>query len=50
MAGISITENLISSNNQVGGKPAEPTVENLGKFCEKILEWASKENSSTNII
>jgi hypothetical protein len=47
MAGISITENMISSNNEVEGKPAEPTVANLGKFCEKILEWASKENSKT---
>jgi hypothetical protein len=47
MAGISITENLISSNNQVNDAPAEPTVANLGKFCEKILEWASKENSAT---
>jgi hypothetical protein len=47
MAGISITENLISSNNKVKDKPAEPTVANLGKFCEKILEWASKEKSKT---
>jgi len=47
MAGISITENLISSNNKVNDKPAEPTVANLGKFCEKILEWASKEKSKT---
>jgi hypothetical protein len=47
-----IAANLISTNNNQGGKgtsakPAEPTLINLGKYCEKILEWASKRNSPT---
>ena len=46
-----IAANLISTNNNEGGKglsrPAQPTLINLGKYCEKILEWASKRNSAT---
>jgi hypothetical protein len=41
--------NLISSNNMVAGKPAEPNLINLGKYCEKILEWASKDTSPTKL-
>jgi hypothetical protein len=41
--------NLITSNNLVAGKPAEPDLINLGKYCEKILEWASKESSPTRL-
>jgi hypothetical protein len=38
-------QNLISTNNQVNKVPAQPTLVNLGKYCEKILEWASKQKS-----
>jgi hypothetical protein len=44
---IPIVINLISTNNEVQGKPAEPTLINLGKYCEKILEWSSKKTSKT---
>jgi hypothetical protein len=49
---VNIAANLISTNNKEGGKgssskPSEPTVINLGKYCEKILDWASKRNSQT---
>ena len=49
---VRIAADLISMNNQEGGKgssskPAQPTMINLGKYCEKILEWASKRTSQT---
>lgn len=46
---VEIVMNLITSNNLVAGKPAEPDLINLGKYCEKILEWASKESSPTKL-
>jgi hypothetical protein len=45
----SVTENLIISNNMVAGSPATPDLINLGKYCEKILEWASKESSPVKL-
>lgn len=41
--------NLISTNNQVNNQPADPNLINLGKYCEKILEWASKESSPSKL-
>lgn len=41
--------NLISSNNEVNNKPSYPDLINLGKYCEKILEWASKDTSPTKL-
>jgi hypothetical protein len=46
---VDIVSNLITSNNMVAGKPAEPDLINLGKYCEKILEWASKDTSPTRL-
>jgi hypothetical protein len=46
---LSVINNLISSNNMVAGKPAAPDLINLGKYCEKILEWASKDSSPTRL-
>jgi hypothetical protein len=41
--------NLVSTNNVVNKIPAEPNLINLGKYCEKILEWASKKSSPTKL-
>jgi hypothetical protein len=46
---LNVVSNLISMNNMVAGKPAAPDLINLGKYCEKILEWASKDSSPTKL-
>jgi len=42
---LTVSSNFVLSNSKVAGKPAPPSLENFGIFCEKCLAAASKENS-----
>lgn len=47
---LSVVNNLITSNNKTKtGEAVKPDLINLGKYCEKILEWASIQSSTTRI-
>ena len=44
---LALLQKVIGLNRLTGGKPAEPTLINLGVICEKILQYSTSKTSTT---